>query len=248
MFANGGEGPFVSGLSFHERDGPLLAIAGLCGGAGASALAYLTAATAARESSAPVLVADTGGPTAGLSNHAGVSSPLTLADIAQRIAETGLAGRVVCAEGEHRLRILASAPQFTVDAEDDAIVTVLSDARQAHGLCVIDTGILARPAEQAALKTATHVAWITIANGDSVKRARRVLGRIAPLGRPELLVARADPHASKPPLEELAALADDRRAPLILMPSLPDISSVRLSEMIECSGLALQAIGGVLHR
>ena len=49
----------------------LLAVAGLSGGAGASVLAYLIAVTAARESSVPVLVVDTGGPTAGLASHAG---------------------------------------------------------------------------------------------------------------------------------------------------------------------------------
>ena len=122
--ASSGE-PFVPGLSFRAAPGPLLAVAGLSGGAGASVLAYLIAVTAARESSVPVLVADTGGSTGGLSCHAGVSAPRTLADIAQRIAaEEPLTG-ALWAEGEHGLRVLASAPQFTVDGDRDAILRVL---------------------------------------------------------------------------------------------------------------------------
>src|SRR5258708_8512026 len=43
------------------RRGQLLAVCGLCGGAGASTLAYLVPLAAAREGSEPVLVADTRG-------------------------------------------------------------------------------------------------------------------------------------------------------------------------------------------
>ncbi len=38
------------GLSFAKMPGPLLLVVGLCGGAGVSTLAYLTAATAAAQS------------------------------------------------------------------------------------------------------------------------------------------------------------------------------------------------------
>ena len=54
------------------RRGPLLAVCGLCGGAGASTLAYLVALAAARRDDRAVLLADTGGPTAGISHYAGV--------------------------------------------------------------------------------------------------------------------------------------------------------------------------------
>ena len=46
------------------RRGPLLAVCGLCGGAGASTIAYLTALAAAQQRTGAVLLADTGGPTA----------------------------------------------------------------------------------------------------------------------------------------------------------------------------------------
>jgi hypothetical protein len=246
-YANNGE-PFVSALSFREAPGPVLAVAGLSGGAGASVLAYLIAATAARESSAPVLVVDTGGPTGGLASYAGVSAPLTLADIAERLAAGEPVGGPLWAEGKHGLRVLAGVPQFTVDGRGPEILRVLSDAREAHGLTVADTGTLARRAEQAALAAATHIAWMLVANDDGVARARRVLERIAPLSRPELLVARADPAGRKPAVSALADLADDRRAPLVLMPTFGELSHAADDAMAEQAGLALQAIGGVLGR
>ncbi len=245
--ASGGE-RFVPGLSFRAAPGPLLAVAGLSGGAGASVLAYLIAVTAARESSVPVLVVDTGGPTGGLASHAGVSAPRTLADIAQRIAAEEPVTGALWADGEHGLRVLAGVPQFTVDGDRDAILHVLADAREVHGLTVADAGTLARGAEQATLAAATHVAWTLPASNDGVSRARRVLERIAPLSRPEIVVARADPAVGKPPLSALADLADDRRAPLVLMPSLGDVSRAASDALANRAALALQAIGGVLHR
>ena len=240
--------PFVSGLSFGQAPGPLLAVAGLSGGAGASVLAYLIAVTAARESSAPVLVLDTGGPTAGLAGHAGVCAPLTLTDIAQRIAAQEPVTGALWAEGEHGLRVLAGVPQFTLDGERDAVLRVLSDARQAHCLTVADAGTLARSAGQTALIAATHVAWMLTANADGVTRARETLQRIAPLSRPELVVARGDPAGRKPPISALADLADDRRAPLVLMPTFGDLAHVGSDTMADRAQQALQTIGGALRR
>src|SRR5438105_3052411 len=68
------------------RPGPLLAVCGVCGGAGASTLAYLIALAAARARRQPVLVADTGGPTGGLAALAGVEAPRSLPELADHIA------------------------------------------------------------------------------------------------------------------------------------------------------------------
>jgi len=241
-------GERFSVLSFREAPGPLLAVAGLSGGAGASVLAYLIAVTAARESSAPVLVTDTGGPTGGLASHAGISSPRTLADIAQQLAACEPLTGGLWAEGEHGLRVLASAPQFTVDGDRDAILRILADARQAHGLTVADVGTLARAAERTALTAATHVAWVLPASEDGLARAHRVLERIAPLSRPEILIARADPTVRDAPVTGLADLADSRRAPLVLMPALGRISHEGSDALLERAQVALQAIGGALRR
>lgn len=239
---------YIPGLAFHDPPGPLLVVAGLSGGAGASVLAYLIAATAARQSSGPVLVVDTGGPTAGLAAHAGVSAPRTLVEIAERIDHAEPVTGNLWAQGENGLRVLAGAPQFTVDASREAIQRVVHDARHAHALTVVDAGTLARPAEQTALAAATHVAWTLQATRDGAARARRVLERIVPLTRLEIIVARAGDGESRAPLRELADLADERRAPLVLMPSVGDTAGGRLGELAELAQVALQAIGGVLGR
>ncbi len=239
---------YVPGLAFHDPPGPLLVVTGLSGGAGASVLAYLIAATAAKQSSGPVLVVDTGGPTAGLAAHAGVSAPRTLVEIAERIDHGEPVTGSLWAQGDHGLRVLAGAPQFTVDASRDAVLRVLCDARHAHALTIVDAGTLGRSVEQAALAAATHVAWTLQASVDGAARARRVLERIVPLSRPEIIVARAHTGQGRPPLRELADLADGRRAPLVLMPSLGDTAGGQLGQLAELAQVALQAIGGVLGR
>lgn len=241
-------GPLVHGLSFRQAPGPLLAVVGLSGGSGASVLAYLIAVTAARESSAPVMVADTGGPTGGLASYAAVSARMTLADIAERLARGEPVAGPLWAEGKAGLRVLASVPQFTVDGNEAEVSRVLSDARHAHGLTVADAGTLARRSDHAALGAATHIAWVLVANDDGVARARRVLARIAPISRPQLLVARGDPAGRKAPLSALADLADERRAPLVLMPSFGEVSRTGDAAMADRAGLALQTIGGALRR
>jgi hypothetical protein len=238
----------IPGLCFHDPPGPLLAVAGLSGGAGASVLAYLIAATAARHSTGPVLVADTGGPTGGLAAHAAVSAPRTLVEIAERIDHAEPVTGCLWAQGENGLRVLAGSPQFTVDATRESIQRVLHDARHAHALTVLDAGTLARPAEQTALATATHVAWALQGTRDGAARARRVLERIVPLTCPEIIVARAHTGRGGPPMRELADLADERRAPLVLIPSLEHTAGGRLGELAEAGQVALQAIGGVLGR
>ena len=122
-----------------------------------------------------------------------------------------------------------------------------ADARAAHGLTVVDAGTLARDADRAALQLASHVAWVTPASEDAVLRARRVLARIAPLGKPELLVARQC-QGRPAPLGVLSDIADERRAPLVLMPALGELTAGDRARAGERAALALQAIGGLLCR
>jgi hypothetical protein len=234
------------GLCFTRTPGPLLAVVGLCGGAGASTIAYLTAATAAVQSSVPVLVCDTGGPTAGLAVYAGVKACRTLSDAAERLAgEESLTGGLFAVD-EHGARVIAGDPQFTVHGEKTGVQRVLNDARSAHGLTVVDGGTLARVSDQTAMSVATHVAWVLPASESAVTRARRVLDRIAPLSRPELLVARSD--GRKAPIGALRDLADDRRAPLVLMPEVRDFLEMPVLDVAVEAALTLQAIGGLLQR
>ncbi len=237
----------IDGLVFHRTPGPLLAVVGLCGGAGASTLAYLIAATAAAQSTGPVLVADTGGPTAGLAAYTGVRAARTLAQISEQVAAGEPITGPLWATGENALRVIAGPPQFTVHGDRDGIACVLADARQAHVLSVLDLGCLARPGEQAALAAVTHIAWVMSATATGLERAEQVLARVAVTSRPELLVARAEPGVRSPPVGALADLADTRRAPLVLMPALEDPASESASRLAERAQVTLQAIGGALQ-
>ena len=113
-------------------------------------------------------------------------------------------------------------------------------------LTVLDGGTLGRGSDQAALGVATHIAWVLPASESAVTRARRVLDRIAPLSRPELLVARSD--GRKAPIGALRDLADHRRAPLVLMPGVMDFLDMPVLDIAAEAALTLQAIGGLLRR
>ena len=130
----------VSGLSFHATPGPLLAIVGLCGGAGVSVLAHLIAVSAAGSSKAQVLLADTGGPTAGLALYSGATAPLTLADVSDRLGSGERVAPRFWADAPDGLRVLAGVPQFTVQGTDESVRRVLRDARAVHGLTVVERG------------------------------------------------------------------------------------------------------------
>jgi Flp pilus assembly CpaE family ATPase len=242
-------GPEVGGLAFHAKGGPLLAVVGLCGGAGASTLTYLVALAAARASTAPVLACDTGGPTGGLSLYAGTQTTHSLADAAERLAAgKPLAGGLV-ATGRNDLRLIASGPEFLAHGDADGIQRVLGDAQLAHALTVVDCGTLTRDIDRQALTMASHIAWVLPASVSGVRRAQRVLDVVHQFlpGR-EVLVARADPAGRKPPMHELTALAGERAATLALVAHVPDLGENDPADALEVCSLALEGIGTVLRR
>ena len=126
-------------LAFHQVGGPLVAVCGLTGGAGASTLAYLLARRAARHSSSPVLLAElvSGG---GLSALTGRASPFGLAELAGAVADQHPVGQPF-AELDDGLRLVAAAQRPESQLElAEPLAGLLSDARAAHGLVVVDTG------------------------------------------------------------------------------------------------------------
>jgi len=228
--------------------GRLLAVCGLCGGAGASTLAYLVAVAAARSHLGSVLVGDTGGPTGGLSCYAGVEAPRSLAEVAGQIVAGLPAGQLI-ATGSGGVRVLATGPRFTAECVREGIELLLDHARERYALTVIDCGTLAREADQIALARASHVAWVLPATVSGVRRACRVLDAISPqLPGTELLVARHDEHERKAPLSELRRVARDRGATLVLLPTVPDIASGDLAAALEVAQVSMQAIQETLAR
>jgi MinD-like ATPase involved in chromosome partitioning or flagellar assembly len=243
-----GPEPARSEPSLQVRRGPLLAVCGCCGGAGASTLAYLVALAAARERSEPVLVADTGGTGGGLAYYTGVAAPYSLPEIAESLAAGLPPGRpyVTASEG---LRVLATGPRFAPGCARAGVELVLDDARAAHSLTVVDCGTLTREADQIVLTRASQVAWVLPATRSGVRRARRMLEAINPclLGR-ELVVARRDEREAKAGLADLKRIASERHAPLILVPHLPDLDRGNTVDALETAQVSLQAIHGALRR
>jgi Flp pilus assembly CpaE family ATPase len=230
------------------KRGRLLAVCGMCGGAGASTLAYLVALAAADSHPGSVLVADTGGPTGGLSAYAGVETPRSLAELSERTVP-GQRVRLEVATSSDGVRVLATGPRFTAECAPDGIQVRLDQARERHSLTVVDCGTLARDADRVVLARATHVAWVLPATVSGVRRADRVLDAIT-LHVPgdEVLVARHHEHARKAPLKELAQLARNRGASLVLVPSLPDIAVGDAAAARDAAQVSLQAILGLLAR
>ena len=252
----------VRGTDVHHRDarsagqtpvadarrGPLLAICGLSGGAGTTTLAYLVALAAARDRAEPVLVADTGGPTGGLAELAGVQAPRSLLELACHLAAALPPRDGLYIPGPAGLGVLASGPEFSTTCPREQLRRLLADARDAHGLTVIDCGTLARDVDQAVAAAATHIAWVMPATTHAASRAPRVLAA-APTGSArEILVARAEVRQAKAPVRELRQIATERQAPLVLVPHLAGLEDGRLDQAVQTAQVPLHAILGALTR
>jgi hypothetical protein len=235
---------------------PLLAVCGLCGGAGASTLSYLVARWAIGVLDGHVLVCDTGGPTGGLAAYAGVESPRTLMEIAEHVRRgRPLAGGIYAVDdaastARRQLRVIAAGQCLDAEPDGSALPALLAMARSdgAHSLTVVDCGTLQRDADRLAFAAASHVAWVLPATGSAARRAERVLAAISRRvpGR-ELVAARRENSERAAPLRTLRALAERRGAPLVLVPQLGDLVD-RPGRALTEAEVSLQAIHGVLQR
>src|SRR4051794_38418230 len=109
--------PAWAGAAQHPTQAPLLAVCGLCGGAGASTLSYLLARHAVHELDGHVLVCDSGC-SGGLATCAGVRSPRSLSEAADELARGLPRARGLYALDEsageqgRELRVIATGPRF----------------------------------------------------------------------------------------------------------------------------------------
>jgi hypothetical protein len=234
----------------------MLAVCGLCGGAGASTLGYLVARFAVTIGSGPVLVCDTGGPTGGLSAYTNVESAWSLTEASDRLAaDLRMAGCVYAVDAAasargSELRVIATGPRFSSSGDLAALEALLAMARSddVHALTVVDCGTLQRAADRIALGAASHVAWVLPATPSGVRRGERMLAQIRPRAtHREALVARRDRRDSTQGLRALKALARQRNAPLVLMPEVADLLD-DAPRALEQGQVSLQAILGVLAR
>jgi hypothetical protein len=231
--------------------GPLVAVCTLCGGAGASTLTYLLAHSTAVEAddhSLPVLALDAGGTTAGLSLYCRAASARSLAELAEDIRTGRRASTQMFTTTAGGVRLIATAPRLQPDVEPAVLSRILNDAREAHRMTVVDCGTLALPAQRVVLELATHVVWMLPATDHGLQRARLSPRCEMPPDALEVLVARNDPSAKRAPVRALAALAEERRATLVLMPHIQDIGRRSPEHALEVCGVTLQALATKLRQ
>jgi hypothetical protein len=161
------------GLTFDQPGGPLVAVCGLTGGAGTSTLALALARQAAAESKAPVLVTESGGGRGSLAVLARHATPHPLADLARSIADDRVPADTFV-ELDAGLRLIAATPRRHEPAPPTALRALLGQARDAHGLVVVDCGTDGT-ADSPILASATHIIWTLPATAAGLGRARILL-------------------------------------------------------------------------
>jgi Flp pilus assembly CpaE family ATPase len=209
------------GLAFDELGGPLVAVCALAGGAGASTLALQLARQAAVESAAPVLLAEADPMHAGLATLAGCASPRPLTALASDLADERVPESTFL-ELAPRLRLIAATPQSPSPVEPGALAALLAQARDAHGLVIVDCATHWTPTSPP-VGNATHIIWAVPATPAGLARAQQQLqaaDTTPPAGRArEVLVATA--VAGQQPtvrVRALRKLARDRCERLVLIP------------------------------
>jgi cellulose biosynthesis protein BcsQ len=213
-------------LAFDRTGGPLVAVCSLVGGAGASTLAYLLARRAARHSTAPVLLAelqDQGG----LAALTGTAGPVGLRDLANAVERDDEVASPF-AQLPGGLRLVASPHPVPQPPPPAALAHVLGDAREAHGMVVIDGGHVAGPEVDVLLEQASHVLFVLPATVAALRRAELlaaagILDRAG--GALATLVAVATGHGRGAPVRQLRRLAEGHVERLLLVPHVPELAA-----------------------
>jgi Flp pilus assembly CpaE family ATPase len=231
------------GLAFDVPGGPVVAVCGLVGGAGASTLALALAHQAAAESAAPVLLADAAGATSGLAAAAGARTKHSLTELAAAVADrqSPASPFVELASG---MRLIAAGPRPDHPVDAHAMRELLAQAREAHGLVVVDCGTR-WGVDPTVLLYAHCIMWVTAATHPALRTARSLFDAalMPPAGdRPEILVARQIPGQEQVKVKALRHLARDRCDRLVL------IAHAAQDRAPDTVAHALSAIAPVLRR
>lgn len=232
------------GLAFNRAGGPLVAVCGLAGGAGTSTLALALARQAARESTADVLLCEADSRAGGLAAAAGVRSQLSLGELAAAALEGGALPTPPFAMRDSGLRVIASGPGSAL-GQRDQLHSVLEEARAAHGLVVVDGGVLGSAGAWAALAAATHALLVMPATAPGLRRTEQLLAsQLAPRHGATLVAVAPAGRALKP--RELRQLAERHVDRLVLVPHIAAVA--RGEEGADQLELALAALATALRR
>ena len=198
--------------------GPVVAVCGLTGGAGTSTLALLLARLAASGSTAPILLAETDPLRAGLAVLTGRATPRPLVALAQDVIDDRQPAEAFV-ELEAGLRLIAAEPQPVTAAPRDALDLLLEQARDAHGLVVLDCGTHWTP-DSPVLAHSTHIIWTLPATPTGLARgATQLNAAMTAAGRRrEALAATATVTQPLASVRALRRLARQRCEQLVLIP------------------------------
>lgn len=199
-------------------DGALVCVAGTCGRAGATTVALLLSWHACQEGRR-VLCCDAAGPAGDLARLAGARSARSLAQSAAILDRGRLDPDGLFATAPGGLRVIATDGEG-LETAADGVGRLLSLARAAHDLTVVDAGTLAGPAAIAARQHASQLVWVLPATPEGRTRGQRTLDAVERHATArELIVARGcEPELGRVRPRELQQLAAGRHSPLILLP------------------------------
>jgi hypothetical protein len=238
----------VCGLAFDQPGGPLVAICGLAGGAGTTTLALLLARQAAAESAAPVLLAEADPLRAGLAVLAGRATPRPLVALAQEV-DDDVVPTETFVELSRGLRLIAATPQSGPSVGRDALRALLDEARNAHGLVIVDCGTQ-WTAESPVLAQATHIIWTLPATpiGLSCGQVQLTADVVPAPGRwREVLATTVTTHRPLVTVRALRKVARQRCDRLVLIPHSEALA--RGEQVISDSTTrALTGLAGTLRR
>ena len=196
----------------QARRGPLLAVCGLCGGAGASTLATSSPCSPRVGDSGPVLVCDTGGPDGGLADHAGVAAPRSLVEVGRARDRRSAARprlrqrRRRSAGARHRPALHARLPGRRRAS------SCWSDARGAHALTVVDCGTLdPRGRADRAGRSHTYRVGAARPRRAASRRGERVLDAVDPYPLGGEISSPAATRASPRPRWTTSSASRERR-------------------------------------
>ncbi len=224
---------------------PLVAVCGIGGGVGTSTLTFLTAMYVQSFASAPILLCDTGGPSASLALLAERESKLSLPQAASAIAADAL-GAPLFVSVTAKLRLIACEPQLDDPPDLDGLDRLLFDARSAHPLTIVDCGTLQRPVERAAAEQASSIVWVAEGSPAGARRAQSALRSLPLNAHKEILAVCASEERDRAVEHELMRAAELRGASLVFVPVLRDAFVGGLDAALGAGQLALEAIRGRL--
>ena len=219
---------------------PLLVLRDAVAGAGSSELGELLGRFARRALDGHVMLLT--GQLAG----DGRSAPLahTCERIADGLPVPGPLSRVAARDRDGReLRVIDGADADAVSPAGLSALLALARFPGAHAL-VIAAGPMTAPSEAAA---ASRRVWVLPADPAGIDAVRATLTRAPASPRRELLVACRAGKAAPGALRALRALAGERRAPLVLLPSLADRDRKPAAALREAQ-VGLQALCGLVTR